>query len=122
MVARDTPLQVGTGEDRCTNDGALGELGVESSIHGMDQLAYLTLWMKQSAETRRESEKAEPNEERDVVVILAGKIQELDVQLGEGATVSCIRSQLVAWGKCEPEQTEDEEKASHTQQLRILGT
>ena len=121
MAARDTPLQVGTGEDRCTNDGALGEPGVESPIHGMDQLAYLTLWMKQSAETRREWEKAEPNEEHDVV-ILSGKIQELDVQLGEGATVSCIRSQLVAWGKGEPEQTENEEKAPDAPQLRILGT
>ena len=72
--------------------------------------------MRQSTETRKEWDKAEPNEEQDIV-IRAGKIQELDVQLGEGATVSCIKDQLVAWGEREPEQTGTEETAPDTQQL-----
>ena len=84
----------------------------------LDQLAYLTLWMRKSTETRKMWEKAEPNEEHDAIV-LAGKIQDLDVQLGEGATVSCIKSQLVTWGDQEPAQMENGETAPDTQQLTI---
>ena len=40
----------------------------------IDQLAYLTLWMKQSVGTRQGREYAELDEEKDVI-ILAGKLQ-----------------------------------------------
>ena len=83
----------------------------------IDQLAYLTLWMKQDTAIRQLWESEALEAEKDVVD-LAGKVQQLDTQLGVRAKVQCIKSQLIALGEQELEQLKDQGQTPDTQQRR----
>ena len=70
--------------------------GEEAQLR-LDQIAYLTMWMQQSTERRQVWEREYPDQGKDVIS-LAKEIQYMDVQLGDGATMQCIYSQLMEWG------------------------
>ena len=63
----------------------------------LEQIAYLTMWMQQEKGQRQAWEREPLDEEMDVNN-LAREMQTMDEQLGEGATLQCIRSQLTEWG------------------------
>ena len=83
----------------------------------LDQLAYLTMWMQQSTERRQAWEREYPNQDKDTIS-LAKKMQQMDMQLGDGATIQCIQRQLSEWGMQEPVQTEPQEQTPETPQCR----
>ena len=53
--------------------------------------------MQQSTERRQAWEREYPDQDKDVIS-LARELQHVDVQLGDGATMQCIHSQLMKWG------------------------
>ena len=145
MAARDRPQLAGTGHGRCTKEGdssrrvedtrleresSRKEESSSSSRRSEAATSGKTVkvqedeevcWycrsggsIKRSHTYRKGWEKAEPDEESDAIV-LAGQIQELDVQLGQGATVACIKSQLETWRENEPAKEESEDRAPDTQ-------
>ena len=63
----------------------------------LDQLAYLTMWMKEDEETRQFWEGRQPDQEADTAQ-LAREMQKMDLHIGQGATAQCIASQLTEWG------------------------
>ena len=63
----------------------------------LEQIAYLTMWMQQEKGQRQAWER-EPLDEETDVNNLAREMQTMDEQLGKGATLQCIRSQLTEWG------------------------
>ena len=75
---------------------------------------YKEGWLQQDAETRQLWEGKHPDLEEDTVR-LAKEIQKMDLQLGEGADVQCIRSQLTKWGVQKIVQTEFQERTPETE-------
>ena len=79
----------------------------------LEQTAYLAIWMQQDKDQRQAWEREQPDEEGDIRC-LAKEIQSLDEQLGDGATVQCVRSQLQEWGQPVLEEEWPQEKAPET--------
>ena len=79
----------------------------------LEQTAYLTIWMQQDKDQRQAWEREQPDEEGDIHR-LAKEIQSLDEQLGDGATVQGVRSQLQEWGKPVLEEEWPQERAPET--------
>ena len=79
----------------------------------LEQTAYLAIWMQQDKDQRQAWEREQPDEEGDIHC-LAKAIQSLDDQLGDGATVQCVRSQLQEWGQPVLEEEWPQEKAPET--------
>ena len=93
-----------------------GLTGGEAQLR-LNQLAYLTVWMQQSTERRQAWEREYPDQDEDAIS-LAKKMQQMDVQLGDGATIQCIQSQLIEWGMQVFVQTEPQEQTPETPQCR----